>query len=48
MILLDTRSRTRRRVMLVHVACGGVHRGTKVQSPEDPVAQKECAHEQER
>ena len=47
-MLVDTRSRIRRRVMLVPVACGGVGRGTKVQGPEDPVAQKERAHEKER
>jgi hypothetical protein len=47
-MLLDTRSRIRRRVMLVTVACGGVGSGAKVHDPEDPVAQKERAHEKER
>jgi hypothetical protein len=47
-MLLDTRSRIRRRVMLVTVACGGVGSGAKVQGPEDPVAQKESAYEKER
>ena len=47
-MLLDTRSRIRTRVMLVTVACGGVGSGAKVHGPEDPVAQKERAHEKER
>ena len=47
-MLLDTRSRIRMRGMLVHVACGGVGSGAKVQSPEDPMAQKERTYEQER
>jgi hypothetical protein len=47
-MLLDTRSRIRRRVMLVTVACGGVGSGAKVQGPEDPVAQKESTYEKER
>jgi hypothetical protein len=48
MVLLGTRSRIRRRMVLVHVACRSLGIGTKVQSPEDPVAQKESAHEKER
>ena len=48
MLLLDTRSRIRRRMVLVTMACRSRGRGTKVQSPEDPVAQQECAHEKER
>jgi hypothetical protein len=35
-------------MVLVTVACRSVGRGTKVQNPEDPVAQKERAHEKER
>lgn len=35
-------------MVLVQVACGYLGRGTKVHSPEDPVAQKERAREEER
>jgi hypothetical protein len=47
-VLLVTRSRLRRRVMLVTVACRSVGSGAKVQGPEEPVAQKERAHKKER
>lgn len=48
MPLLDTRSRIRRRMVLVTVACRSLGIGTKVHSPEDPVAQKERTREEER
>ena len=47
-VLLGTRSRIRRSMVLVNVARRSLGRGTKVQSPEDPVAQEERAHEKER
>jgi hypothetical protein len=47
-VLVVNRSSIRRRMVLVTVACRSVGRGTKVQNPEDPVAQKERAHEKER
>jgi hypothetical protein len=36
-----------KRGMLVGLVRGGCRSGAKVQNPEDPVAQKECAHEKE-
>jgi hypothetical protein len=47
-VLVVNRSRIRRRMVFVTVACRSRGRGTKVQSPEDPVAQKERTHEKER
>jgi hypothetical protein len=47
-VLVVNRSRIRRRMVLVTVACRSRVRGTKVQGSEDPVAQKERAHEKER
>jgi len=47
-VLVVNHSCIRRRMVLVTVACRSVGRGTKVQNPEDPVAQKERAHEKER
>jgi hypothetical protein len=47
-VLLDIRSRIRRRMVLVNVARRSLGRGTKVQGPEDPVTQKERAREEER
>jgi hypothetical protein len=47
-VLLDIRSRIRRRMVLVNVARRSLGSGTKVQGPEDPVTQKERAREEER
>jgi hypothetical protein len=38
----------RKRGVLVGLVRGGGRSGAKVQNPEDPVAQKERAHEKER
>ena len=48
MLLLDTRPRIRRSMVLVCVACRSLRRITKVCSAEDAMAQKECACEEER
>ncbi len=37
-----------KRWVLVGLVHGGCRSGAKVQNPEDPVAQKDCAHEKER
>jgi hypothetical protein len=46
-MFLGTRSRISRRMVLVTVARRSLGRGTKVQSSEDPVAQKDRTHEKE-